>query len=130
MPSCASRTAAHTTAPIAGRRHNFMTPSLGEQIGQNARRSDAYQRFVPPFVREGVLLVIDAKQMLNRRVNIAMAAFEVARRRISEFVGLAIVEPRFQTGARHPHAEAVRIVVAAGLGVLRLDSGQTAKLAG
>jgi hypothetical protein len=47
-----------------------------------------------------------------------VSAFEIANRRISEVIGLAVIESWLEAGAGHPHAEAVRIVIAAGLGVL------------
>ena len=42
----------------------------------------------------------------------------------------AVIEPGLHARSRHPHAEAVRIVVAARLRVLGLDGGQPAEFAG
>src|SRR5438034_79354 len=43
---------------------------------------------------------------------------------------LAEIEPAFYARAGHPHAESVRIVVAAGLRVFGLDSGQPSEFTG
>src|SRR5262245_11993639 len=102
---------------------------LSEEFLQYPRGSDADQRFIPAFVRERVLLEIDAQEVLHCGMNVTVPALEVAHGRIAEFVRLAVIEPRFQSRSRHPHAESVGIVVAPRLRVLRLDGRQPSELA-
>src|SRR5258706_253700 len=83
---------------------------LREQVGQNAGRSYAYQRLVPAFVREGILLVVDPQQVLHGGMDVTVAALEVPGSRISQFIGLPVIESGLQPRAGHPHTESVRIV--------------------
>src|SRR5215475_16190156 len=94
---------------------------LREELFQYTRLIHTDQRLVAPFIRERVLLVVDPHEVLDRGVNIAVPALDVARGGVPELVGLAVVVTGLQSCARHPHAEAIRIVVAARLGVLGLD---------
>src|SRR5262249_26437842 len=81
-------------------------------------------------VGESVLLVVDTQQMLNRGVDIAVADLELFDGGVPELIRLSEIESPLHTGACHPHAESVGIVVAAGLGVLGLNSWLPPELPG
>jgi len=76
-------------------------------------------------VAVGQLFVIKAEEVQDSGVEI-VHVHGVLDRLESELVGLAVLQPSFSPAARHPHGEAVVVVVAAhfGVGVVGTGSGE------
>ena len=83
------------------------------------------QRFVAAFEVETVGVRIDAAEVLHRGVQVVHGYF-VLDSVVAELIGRSVRDPRFDSAARHPETEAVRVVIATIGG---LDCRQATELA-
>ena len=61
--------------------------------------------------------VVEADEVQDRRVQV-VDRHAVFDRVVAELVGLAVAESAFDTAARHPHRESIRMMIAAGIGLV------------
>src|SRR5207302_6506124 len=101
---------------------------LADNFRDHPGRIDPDQRLVAALILEGELLVIQAEERQNRGVHVTVGHL-AADRRVAELVRVAQIEAGLEAAARHPDAEAVRIVVAARLGDYLLDRRQPPEFA-